>query len=192
MISEVSNIVSNRIITWTAWISALVRIAAGVFLHFAFELSGSNTLVGAFTPVNESIWEHLKLILFPAVLIGAVQYAVYGKKEPDFLAARATAILIGMVIIVVGDYTYSGILGRDFAAANIALFVIAAILTEALTEFFLKVPAFQSENAAIAAILFLSVVMIFFFYFTFHPPMLELFRDPVTEDFGIQTVRIRP
>lgn len=187
MVAEVRNIVSNRIITRSAWISAAVLIAAGVLLHFAFEASGGNTLVGAFTPVNESIWEHLKLILFPGVLISAIQYAVYGRKEPGFIAARGAAILIGMLIIVVGYYTYSGILGRDFAAGNIALFVLAALLTESLTIFLLRVPALQSENTAIGAILFLTIIIIIFFYFTFHPPMLEIFRDPVSEGFGIET-----
>lgn len=37
----------------------------GVLLHFTYEWSGDNPAVGLFSAVNESTWEHLKLIFFP-------------------------------------------------------------------------------------------------------------------------------
>ena len=36
-------------------------ILLGSMSHFTFELSGFNPIVGAFSAVNESVWEHLKL-----------------------------------------------------------------------------------------------------------------------------------
>ena len=37
----------------------------GTLLHFAFEWSNQNALIGTFSAVNESTWEHLKLLFFP-------------------------------------------------------------------------------------------------------------------------------
>ena len=34
----------------------------GVLLHFTYEWSGDNAVVGLFSAVNESTWEHLKLL----------------------------------------------------------------------------------------------------------------------------------
>ncbi|MBC7113294.1 MAG: hypothetical protein H5T34_04655 [Candidatus Methanomethyliales bacterium] len=33
-------------------------VLLGSSLHFTYELSGENPLVGAFSAVNESVWEH--------------------------------------------------------------------------------------------------------------------------------------
>ena len=164
----------------------LFVMVAGTLLHFAFAASGGSTLVGAFAPVNESIWEHLKLLLFPALLFAIPEYVIWGKGEPSFLPSKIYAILIGLLFIVVGYYTYTGVIGTHYPAVDIALLFVASALTSLLTLIFSeKIPAFRKENAAITALVVMTIVILAFIYFTFHPPMLELFRDPITEDFGI-------
>lgn len=37
----------------------------GTLLHFTYEWSQNNAIVGLFSAVNESTWEHLKLLFFP-------------------------------------------------------------------------------------------------------------------------------
>ena len=49
----------------------------------------------------------------------------------------------------------------------------------------MKCPALYSERANIIGISLVAVIIILFIYFTFTPPMCGLFRDPVTDDFGI-------
>ena len=52
-------------------------------LHFAYEWSGENFIVSLVAPVNESIWEHLKMVYWPTVLCG--QLAIWcTKKERSF------------------------------------------------------------------------------------------------------------
>ena len=46
----------------------VVLLIVGAAWHFLFDLSGQNVVVGALTPVNESVWEHGKLLLFPICL----------------------------------------------------------------------------------------------------------------------------
>lgn len=171
---------------WISWVSFLLLTISGVLLHFAFEFSGGNTLVGAFTPVNESIWEHLKLILFPSLILGVIEYFFYGSEYPSFIGAKIISIFVGMLFIVLGYYTYTGIFGVDLAIINIVLFVLAAAITTYLTyRLSTSSVTHISESKTLALLLAMTAVIILFIYFTFHPPMLELFRDPVTEDFGI-------
>ena len=149
-------------------------------------MSGGNTFIGAFTPVNESVWEHLKLLLFPTLLFSVAEYFVYGREVGNFFAVRIYAVLIGMASIVLLYYTYSGILGQHFLAADIAIFVISAAITYLLSCKLMKNgQLLASNNSSIIAICIIAAVIIFFIYFTFNPPMSELFRDPVSEDFGI-------
>jgi len=44
-------------------------VLVGSALHFTFELSGDNPLVGVFSAVNESVWEHLKLGFLASITI---------------------------------------------------------------------------------------------------------------------------
>jgi hypothetical protein len=178
---------NKRRIELTTWITFALTVLTGTLLHFAFEASGGNTLVGAFTPVNESIWEHLKLLLFPTVLFAVMEYFLYGKDCPSFFAGKIYALLLGLLLIVCGYYTYTGIIGQRYLAVDIGLFIAAAALTAYLSfRFCQNQGILTGDSKSIAALLILTVFILCFIYFTFHPPMLELFRDPVTEDFGIK------
>ena len=53
-------------------IGILFVSVAGTLLHFVYDWSGQNPLVGFFAPVNESTWEHMKLLFFPMLLYGLV------------------------------------------------------------------------------------------------------------------------
>lgn len=78
----------------------------GVLLHFTYEWSGDNAVVGLFSAVNESTWEHLKLLFFPFLLLTILEVCSAGNMLPEqFLPARVLGILAGMGGIVVGFYT---------------------------------------------------------------------------------------
>ena len=47
----------------------LLTALAGTALHFAYDWCLS-PLVGLFAPVNESVWEHLKLLFWPFLAAG--------------------------------------------------------------------------------------------------------------------------
>lgn len=181
-----NTVTENKKIKLFAFIGFIFTSIAGVLLHFAFEFSGGNTLVGAFTPVNESVWEHLKLLLFPVLVFAFIEYIFYGKNLPNFIAARIISVLIGMAATVMIFYTYTGIIGKSLIPVDIALFFFSVVLTYFIGYVIMKRPfLFASENAAIFTVSVLAAVVLAFIFFTFNPPMLEIFRDPLTEDFGI-------
>ena len=99
--------------------------ALGVLLHFLYEWSGGNTLAAAFSAVNESTWEHMKLLFFPMFVFSVFQVCIMGRNYPNFLAARAASILTGLVLIPVLFYTYTGVLGRNINWVDIAIFFLA-------------------------------------------------------------------
>ena len=53
----------------------------GTFLHFLFDLTGENLVAGMFSAVNESIWEHMKLIFYPMVLFAIIEWNYIGRKK---------------------------------------------------------------------------------------------------------------
>ena len=72
----------------------------GTFLHFLFELTGENAAVALFSAVNESIWEHMKLIYYPMLLVALVQYRRFGKETDDFWCIKLRGILLALILIL--------------------------------------------------------------------------------------------
>jgi hypothetical protein len=168
----------------TLFVSFLFSTLIGTLFHFAFEISGGNTVVGAFTPVNESIWEHLKLILVPSIIAGAFEYFLIGKGNEKYFGAKCYGTILGMLFVLVGYYTYSGIIGTDYFVADIILFIVGMAIA-AYSTYKILASDKLTDRDSIIGILVITALVILFMYFTFNPPMIELFRDPLSEDFGI-------
>ena len=172
----ISKIQTGLGILWT--------LLAGSALHFLYEQSRYHPAAALFSPVNESTWEHLKLLFFPVLFYTLLECIRMGRRSWGFLWARTMALLSGMALIIIGFYTYSGIIGQNNLIADIILFAVSAaavfILTLIIQKWRRKLPAHTGT-----ALFLLLGVMILFFIFTFYPPQLALFTDPQTHTRGI-------
>lgn len=148
----------------------------GTLSHFFYGWSDGNPLIGLISPVNESTWEHMKLVFFP-VLIWSFFITGSGSKLSP--ALRPTLLLggfIGTLMIPVLFYTYSGILGHNVTGIDIAIFFVNAFLA-----FFC---AWRLQNSRIiyqkrTVIYILTVLfLVLFILFTFLPPDIGLFAEP--------------
>ena len=54
----------------------------GTLGHFLYDWSGENKLIGYFFSVNESTWEHLKLLFFPTIIFSVFEY-FFMKDRPE-------------------------------------------------------------------------------------------------------------
>ncbi len=85
-------------------------VIAGTLLHFVYGWSGRNLLVGLASPVNESVWEHTKLLFFPVVAVGTVEAVLLHDVRRVAWATLVEATLGALAIFAV-FYTYTGALG---------------------------------------------------------------------------------
>ena len=163
----------------------LVTGALGSLLHFVYQWSGENQVAAAFSAVNESTWEHMKLLFIPLFLFSVVQVCVMGRNYPNFLAVRAVSILTGLVQIPVLFYTYTGVLGRSVDWVNIALFFLAALGAFLLDFRLLRRSRLSAPWQQILGLIVLWALAFCFVWCTFHPVELALWRDPVTGGYGV-------
>lgn len=163
----------------------LVTGALGSLLHFVYQWSGENQVAAAFSAVNESTWEHMKLLFIPLFLFSVVQVCVMGRNYPNFLAVRAVSILTGLVLIPVLFYTYTGVLGRSVDWVNIALFFLAALGAFLLDFRLLRRSRISAPWQQILGLIVLWALAFCFVWCTFHPVELALWRDPVTGGYGV-------
>ena len=150
----------------------------GTLSHFVYEWTGKPYLIGLFFPVNESTWEHLKLLFFPSLIYFAVVYFTLKEKPKNYISATAISIIAGMLSIVVMFYTYQGVLGRNIDFLNILIYFLGVAVTIYIMQRILKTQSFSSGTANIISLFFLLLTAILFVSFSFNPPSLGIFLPP--------------
>lgn len=163
----------------------IFTLILGTLLHFTYTWSGENPLVAIFSAVNESTWEHLKLLFTPMFLFTVLEYFAYGNELSNFIPVKFLSILLGMFTIVATFYTYVGIIGINYLWADIAIFILGTIVAYFFSYKMLQTDCFSSKIANIIGFVGLLSLLICFFVFTFNPPQLPLFQDPITLAYGI-------
>jgi len=157
-------------------LGALVVSALGTLAHFAYEWSGSNRLVALFTAVNESTWEHMKLLFFPMLLVSGILYLLLKENYPNILCGLLGGNLVGLALIPILFYTYSGILGKNISAINISIFYIS-VLAAFITAYLITLKG-KKEQCSNLLLFVTFILVLLFFIFTYYPPSLGIFTPP--------------
>ena len=87
-------------------IGVIFTIILGTILHFTYNWSNKNLLVGSFSAVNESTWEHLKLLFFPMLLTTIIGFFYFSKDILNFLCAKTIGIITAILFTITFFYTF--------------------------------------------------------------------------------------
>ena len=175
---------TNKTIFIYELIGMVFIIFLGSALHFTFALSGNQPIVGAFSAVNESVWEHLKLAFWPSLLLTVIEYPLLRKAANNFFTAKAIGVYLIVAIIPLVFYSYTALSGESIFAIDISSFVVAVIIGQLLSYKLLtyrQLPR-NINKIAVAVIILLALA---FIVFTYYPPQLQIFKDSVTGKYGI-------
>ena len=136
--------------------------AVGTLLHFVYEWTGGDPLIAAFCAVNESTWEHMKLLFVPFFLFTMVEFIVFAEPLRSFFAAKAASILLGLLAIPVLFYMSFRLLTRG---------------------------ALRGGARQLAGFLLLWALAFAFVFFTYRPIRLPLWQDPTNGLYGLAAAR---
>ena len=156
----------------------------GTLLHFLYELTDESVLAAPFSGVNESTWEHMKLLFWPTFVFALFQSHFF-KKYENFWCVKLAGTMTGLALIPVLFYTYNGAFGKSPDWVNIAIFFISAALLFILETRMLKKGSLRCASSRLCFVLF-SIIGAAFVVFTFLPPQIPLFLDPITGTYGIK------
>ncbi|MBQ8840202.1 MAG: hypothetical protein IJ004_02655 [Clostridia bacterium] len=155
----------------------------GTLLHFLYNWLGKAVWIAPFSGVNESTWEHMKLLFWPMLIFSIVQ-GFFFKDYSDFWCVKLRGTLLGLLLIPVLFYTYNGIIGKSPDWLNIAIFFISLGIAYLYEARLFNSGKLSCKRPTLAKIM-LFAVGILFVVFTFAPPEINLFKDPLTSTFGI-------
>lgn len=162
----------------------LFIIIVGSLLHFTFEWSGSQPIIGVFSAVNESVWEHLKLGFWPTLMYTAIEYWRIKKETNNFFVAKTAGAYATVLVIPAIFYGYTSITGESVFMIDILSFIIAVIIGQYVSYRLLTYKQLP-KNYEFASLVALSLLAAAFIVFTFVPPHLPPFQDPISGNYGI-------
>ena len=185
--NSINKIKQNKLVR-TQLIVSIFCLILGTLLHFTYELSGKNLFIASFSAVNESVWEHLKLVFYPMLIATIVEYFFIKKEVNNYIEAKTIGIFTAIAFIVVSFFTYSGIIGTSIIVIDIFIFIISIILGEYVAYKFMVKEDESTVLTETLAIIILAFLFLSFVIFTYLPPEVNLFRDITTGIYGIGNI----
>jgi hypothetical protein len=149
-----------------------------------FALLGEWPPAALIAAVNESVWEHLKLAFWPALIYALIEWPFFRRKIKDFWIAKIYGIFAMPIIITSFFYGYKTFIGHNILWVDISLFVFAVFAGQMFSYRLLLRQSFAS-GIRILAIVLLVLMITAFSLLTFFPPHYPLFCDSATGQYGI-------
>ena len=169
------------------WISIIVIFLLGSLSHFLYDLSHENKILGLFTAVNESTWEHVKIAITPTIIWSLIDGYIYGV-NPNYFAAKLASLLIFSFFIPLVFYSYTRAAKKPILPIDIATFLVAIILAQFVFLVIVNQPAIPYWAT------YLSTIACFIYFGCYMTltlmPLKQLpFKDPITGQYGFRAHR---
>lgn len=135
-------------------------------------------------PVNEAVWEHLKMSITPILMLAFIEYVPLRRESQNFFLAKGISMLIAIGMVLGGFYTYTYFTGDSILFMDITLFYLGLILGQ-FAAYNIQVKTKQSMLLNLLGVLIVVVLLLCIIIFTYFPPEIELFIDGNTRSYGI-------
>jgi len=152
----------------------IASFAMAALFHFIYEWTHSHLLVGLLTPVNNSLWEYLKLLFIPMTLYFIAEYQIIGEKYPNLLPARVYGMAAGLAAMLLCYCTYSGILGGRYLILDIVFLIVGTALAF-ISSYWIQLKRRLSPDICKRSMVLLGFLIVCFIGFTLFQPNLGLF-----------------
>ena len=164
---------------------AAVEFAAASLLHFLWKWTHEFLPAAIFASVNESVWEHVKILSWAFLAWSAAEYYILRPAAKRLLIARTAGVLTVMTLTVCFFYIYSGILGRAVLWIDLVTAAMWLLAGEFVSIRVINSPAridvYWLFSAAVMAL-----VLVMLLCFTASAPHIGLFRDPASGLYGLE------
>lgn len=157
--------------------------------HFLYSWFPNN-LFSIFFPVNESIWEHMKMIFSSFVLISFLDYFIIKKKNVkanNLILSTFTTSILCIIIFLIIYLPIFKLIGENFII-NITVLFIAIYFSEIISFFIMN----KEEKKILNYLSILGIILcyIIFGILTYYPPKNDLFLDKPENKYGINIYNI--
>ena len=159
--------------------SILIVCLMGTLFHFVYDLLGKIKIFGIIFPINESVFEHLKLSFYPLIIWYISTYFIYKKKLnlvfKKWFIFMTFSILISIFLILSLYYIYTGAFGINSPIIDILIYLFAITAAQLIVNnLYYKI--ILRNYHFLASIVIIIILFTIFTIFTFSPPNFPIFK----------------
>lgn len=157
---------------------------SAVILHLCYSLSSGAAWAILFASVNDSVWEHIKIFALPYLIWMCMEFIIVKIQLRRFIVVKVIGLYAFSVFMVISSYLYIALLGASVTLVNfISYFIWTALAYIISCLIMISDKKIEGWFTVSAFLLVLFIAM--YLSFTVNPPHMSLFRDPITNLYGI-------
>ncbi len=165
-------------------IGIFVCYILAILLHFLYKWINGNVWGIIFGSVNESVWEHIKLFTMPYLFWAFIELAIVRIPLKKFVVSKVIGVYFIIFSIITYFYTYTFFTGKAIMIVDIICSLVCLMLSF-FASYKLIISELNMEKWYSAALCALTLFVIMYLSFTIYPPKIDLFKDPVTNSYGL-------
>lgn len=162
------------------YIGVVVIFLLATLSHNLYKWTNYNDFIGIFTPTNESIFQHLKIIIYPTIFYYLIAYLIFNNKyeivaNKWFLCALITIVLTSLVVIGM-YYTFH----YGFEIESMIIDIMSLVIGLAISSLICAHIYRFKENikfSYIASLILIIFIAITTSYYDVNPSHVDLFYD---------------
>ena len=162
----------------------LISFVLSFPIHFIYELFPCY-LTSIIAPVNESIWEHMKIIYTSILVSSIIEYFVYKKKKiitNNFIISIPISAIVGIIFYLVIYLIIDIFIPHNFFVAIFIMF-ITYVVSQIISYFILNIKEIPNQKELGISLILVSYII--FTHLTYYPPKTYLFIDQITNRYGL-------
>lgn len=166
-------------------ISVVLCLLLSVVFHFLYRIF-PNPITSILFPVNESIWEHMKLITMPIIFTSIIEYFLYKILDipyNNFTLSIGISSLFGIMFYLILYLPITSIFKHNFIIA-IVILLLTFIFSAYISYIVLNTNQVKYSNLLGFLLIFINIII--FAILTYNPPNNYLFYDTQTKSYGIK------
>ncbi len=165
-------------------INATVLFLFSFPIHFLYELFPS-FLTSIFSPVNESIFEHIKM-LFTSLLLGRTFIYFIRKKQNsstnNYILKSYLGILLNLFLFLLIYLPVYYLLG-EILWLTLLIYLITILITESIMHKIFNQT--WKRNLNLLGIALIIFTYFLFTYLSYNPIKIDFFYDPIHKNYGV-------
>ena len=168
-----------------ALLGITVLFLIGSLFHFLYSISGELFVVGLFTPVNESIFEHTKMVVFPIFIWWSLFYLLRkdNLNTNKWFMAALLSMLTSIISIPMLYYFYTEAFGVQSLVVDVLILLVAVGCGQLLGLHYYQYGKRIDYRLTLGLMVFIIMLFAFLTIFT---PKLPLFQDSIDRSYGIR------
>ena len=162
-------------------INAIVTFLLGFIVHGMY--SWFPSVITSIFPVNESLYEHVKLVYLSPIFSVLIVGAFYKYKINNIFFGMMVSIIFNILFFYMLYLPIYYLLGNSMVMTLIVYFIT---IVASNYIYYLVIKNDNNKNLDIVSVIVSIIGILGLTYFSYHPPKTDFFKDPENNTYGIQ------